>query len=130
MRFKVSTKFWGFQIIVIFCYFGLVVTLGVLLRGVGIRLAKKLRLDREKARPFECGFNPKRAPRLPFSLRFFLVALVFLIFDVELILIFPLVKAISLRGGVQRSIIIWVFLILLFLALIHEINQGRLNWAN
>jgi len=110
-------------------YLLVVVVLGVVLRGVGLGVAKKLSLDREKSRPFECGFNPKSSPRIPFSLRFFLVALVFLVFDVELVLIFPLVKRLRI-GGFSSWGLMWVFLILLILALIYEINQGRLNWAN
>lgn len=129
LRFKGSIKFWGFQITVLFIYLLVVVILGGLLTGVGLALGKKLRFDREKARPFECGFTPKRVPRMPFSLRFFLVALVFLVFDVELVLIFPLVVGLNMQSGFYRLALIWVFLLLLFLALAYEINQGSLNWA-
>lgn len=43
-----------------------------------------------KAIPFECGFVPNGDSRSPFSIQFFLIALVFLVFDVELILMFPM----------------------------------------
>ena len=56
---------------------------------VGVSLATSYRRDREKSRPFECGFTLKATPRLPLSLRFFLISIVFLIFDVELVLILP-----------------------------------------
>jgi len=58
---------------------------------LGVFLRKKASLDRERLRPFECGFSPKLNARLPFSIRFFLIALIFLIFDVELVLLFPLI---------------------------------------
>ena len=107
-----------------------VLIFSLILLGVGGFISKKEKFDREKLRPFECGFTPKALPRLPLSLRFFLIALVFLIFDVELVLLFPVVVRlsfgqpfISVAGGVT-------FLLALLGGLYYEANQGSLNWSN
>nr|WRM53551.1 NADH dehydrogenase subunit 3 [Paprides nitidus] len=93
-------------------------------------LSKKLINDREKSSPFECGFDPKSSARMPFSLRFFLIAVIFLIFDVEIALILPIVIIMK-----TSSILIWTtsttfFILILLGGLYHEWNQGALQWAD
>nr|ASY98060.1 NADH dehydrogenase subunit 3 [Empusa pennicornis] len=93
-------------------------------------LSKKITEDREKSSPFECGFDPISSSRLPFSLRFFLIAIIFLIFDVEIALILP-ITIITFNS----NIIVWtmtstLFLIILIIGLYHEWNQGSLEWAS
>nr|YP_009252451.1 NADH dehydrogenase subunit 3 [Caryanda sp. ZH-2016]ANA10345.1 NADH dehydrogenase subunit 3 [Caryanda sp. ZH-2016] len=92
-------------------------------------LSKKMINNREKSSPFECGFDPKSSARMPFSLRFFLIAVIFLIFDVEIALILPIVIIMK-----TSNIIIWMsssmfFIIVLLGGLYHEWNQGALKWA-
>nr|YP_010692450.1 NADH dehydrogenase subunit 3 [Cepora nerissa]WBV74603.1 NADH dehydrogenase subunit 3 [Cepora nerissa] len=92
-------------------------------------ISKKTNLDREKCSPFECGFDPKSLPRIPFSMHFFLITVIFLIFDVEIALIFPIIPTFSFT-----NMMIWFktasfFIIMLLIGLYHEWNQKMLNWT-
>nr|ASY98281.1 NADH dehydrogenase subunit 3 [Acontista multicolor] len=86
--------------------------------------------DREKSSPFECGFDPISSSRLPFSLRFFLIAIIFLIFDVEIALILPMTIILSCSNLMTWTLTSILFIMILTLGLYHEWNQGSLEWAS
>nr|QXU59924.1 NADH dehydrogenase subunit 3 [Callipepla douglasii] len=85
--------------------------------------------DSEKLSPYECGFDPLGSARLPFSIRFFLVAILFLLFDLEIALLLPLPWATQLQY--PTTTLTWTITIitLLTLGLIYEWTQGGLEWA-
>nr|ARH54279.1 NADH dehydrogenase subunit 3 [Curculionidae sp. 2 AH-2016] len=85
--------------------------------------------NREKTSPFECGFDPKNSARLPFSLQFFLIALIFVIFDVELTLLLPMINIILISDPLILSFMSTFFIMILLMGLLHEQNQGALNWV-
>uniref|UniRef100_UPI003D37A06E NADH dehydrogenase subunit 3 n=1 Tax=Acnodon oligacanthus TaxID=446776 RepID=UPI003D37A06E len=85
--------------------------------------------DAEKLSPYECGFDPLGSARLPFSLRFFLVAILFLLFDLEIALLLPLPWGSQLPTPVLTFFWAAAILILLTLGLIYEWVQGGLEWA-
>nr|YP_009473433.1 NADH dehydrogenase subunit 3 [Choristoneura occidentalis biennis]AVI57904.1 NADH dehydrogenase subunit 3 [Choristoneura occidentalis biennis] len=93
-------------------------------------LSKKSFSDREKSSPFECGFDPKSSARVPFSLHFFLITIIFLIFDVEIALIFPMISTFLSVNLIVWSKISYFFMIVLILGLYHEWNQNMLKWTN
>lgn len=87
-------------------------------------LAKILRArsnnDREKNSPFECGFDPKNNARVPFSLRFFILAIIFIVFDIEIVLLIPLPILNTIINTIQAETATIVFLVILLLGLFHE----------
>nr|QOJ44740.1 NADH dehydrogenase subunit 3 [Allobates aff. magnussoni AR-2020] len=85
--------------------------------------------DPEKVSPYECGFDPLGSARLPYSMRFFLIAILFLLFDLEIALLLPTPWAAQLLS--PSLVITWAFTILFLLTMgfIHEWSQGGLEWA-
>nr|ATD83344.1 NADH dehydrogenase subunit 3 [Leuconotopicus albolarvatus] len=85
--------------------------------------------DSEKLSPYECGFDPLGSARLPFSIRFFLVAILFLLFDLEIALLLPLPWATQLQSPITSLAWASTIILLLTLGLIYEWIQGGLEWA-
>lgn len=82
-------------------------------------------LDMERIRSYECGFEPRRYTRISFSYRFFLVSILFIIFDVEISLILPVPYL------MEREVGLWIFIlfiIILILGLLYEYMCGSLDW--
>jgi NADH-ubiquinone oxidoreductase chain 3 len=98
----------------------LAVGLSVFLIFINSLISKKIIQEREKPSPFECGFDPKSSARLPFSLRFYLIAVIFLIFDVEITLIIPLPIIYSVSRVKPFVILVAFFIIILLAGLYHE----------
>nr|CCI69387.1 NADH dehydrogenase subunit 3 [Metacrangonyx sp. 5 MDMBR-2012] len=93
-------------------------------------LGKKMKKEREKNSPFECGFDPFKKARSPFSIRFFLVAIIFLIFDIEIVILLPVGILMNYYLVSYFSLVTAVIIIILTAGLIHEWNQGALNWVS
>nr|QOD98283.1 NADH dehydrogenase subunit 3 [Hemignathus wilsoni] len=102
--------------------------LSILLTALNFWLAQ-MNPDSEKLSPYECGFDPLGSARLPFSIRFFLVAFLLLLFDLEIALLLPLPWAIQLASPTTTLIWTSFLLLLLTLGLICEWIQGGLEWA-
>jgi NADH-ubiquinone oxidoreductase chain 3 len=104
----------------IIIFFILSFTICTALIFINSTIAKKTSIDREKPSPFECGFDPNYTSRLPFSLRFYLIAVIFLIFDVEITLILPLpLINFNIKSPFPSTLTI-IFILILALGLFHE----------
>ena len=91
-------------------------------------VSSRFLMDREKISPFECGFDPKGSARLPFSMRFFLLAVIFLIFDVEIALLIPFPVFIFYGFRYLGFFCCFSFIFILVFGVFHEWNEGSLDW--
>jgi NADH-quinone oxidoreductase subunit A len=90
-------------------------------------LLRKLRPDAEKNSPYECGFEGEGPVRNEFDVQFYLVAILFIIFDLEVAFLFP--WAVSLgKIGVFGFWSMMVFLVILTVGFIYEWKRGALEW--
>nr|UPX88778.1 NADH dehydrogenase subunit 3 [Ernodes articularis] len=103
--------------------------LSLFIMMIAFILSKKKMFNLEKLSPFECGFDLKSPSRLSFSLHFFLIMILFLIFDVEITIIFSMIISMN-----SCELMYWFysnlfFFLLLLIGLYHEWNQKMLNWS-
>nr|QXX99482.1 NADH dehydrogenase subunit 3 [Laevapex fuscus] len=84
----------------------------------------------EKLTAFECGFDPLSMMRTPFSMRFFILVILFLVFDVEISLLFPLISMFSLAKTLFSLFLLTSFLTIILVSLFHEWNEGAIDWVS
>nr|QHB76949.1 NADH dehydrogenase subunit 3 [Hylomyscus endorobae]QHB76975.1 NADH dehydrogenase subunit 3 [Hylomyscus endorobae]QHB76988.1 NADH dehydrogenase subunit 3 [Hylomyscus endorobae]QHB77001.1 NADH dehydrogenase subunit 3 [Hylomyscus endorobae]QHB77014.1 NADH dehydrogenase subunit 3 [Hylomyscus endorobae] len=89
----------------------------------------QMNLYTEKANPYECGFDPTSSARLPFSMKFFLVAITFLLFDLEIALLLPLPWAIQSTNMISTTTTAFILITILSLGLSYEWVQKGLEWT-
>nr|YP_009450481.1 NADH dehydrogenase subunit 3 [Mus pahari]ARK36849.1 NADH dehydrogenase subunit 3 [Mus pahari] len=89
----------------------------------------QMNLYSEKANPYECGFDPTSSARLPFSMKFFLVAITFLLFDLEIALLLPLPWAIQTIKTNTMTAMAFILVTILSLGLMYEWMQKGLEWT-
>ena len=92
------------------------------------RLMAPQRPNSAKAAPYECGIVPDREPAERFPVRFYLVAMIFIIFDIEIIFLFPWAVIYRDLGafGLWEML---VFALAVFVSFIYLIGHGALNWG-
>nr|YP_009704338.1 NADH dehydrogenase subunit 3 [Macrovipera schweizeri]QEO33830.1 NADH dehydrogenase subunit 3 [Macrovipera schweizeri] len=85
--------------------------------------------DMNKLSPYECGFDPLGNARSPISIQFFLVAILFILFDLEIILLLPMPWSMNTNPTSTTTLMTSTLLMILTLGLIYEWLQGGLEWA-
>ena len=90
-------------------------------------ILKQRNYNIEKVSPYECGFQPFEDTRNRFEVKFYLVAILFIIFDIEIIFLFPWalnIDELFLEGIVGMNIFIYI----LTIGFIYEWKKGALDW--
>ncbi|MGH8533352.1 MAG: NADH-quinone oxidoreductase subunit A [Gammaproteobacteria bacterium] len=99
---------------------------GAVALGVGFALGPR-RADEEKLSPYECGFEPFEDARMQFDVRYYLVAILFIIFDLEIAFLFPWAVALKDIGLLGFSAMM-IFLAVLVIGFVYEWKKGALEW--
>ncbi|RYD87505.1 MAG: NADH-quinone oxidoreductase subunit A [Sphingomonadales bacterium] len=104
--------------------------LAALLLGLGSvlgRLGARRRNDPEKLSSYECGFEAFEDARARFDVRYYLVAILFIVFDLEIAFLFPWAVALP-KIGTQGLVAMGIFLAILVIGFIYEWKKGALEW--
>ena len=100
----------------------------ILIFLIYIILGNQVFLNLYKGTSFECGFNTFKSARVPISIQFFLLILIFLIFDVEIALLFPLLANVLNLFKILNLFSISIFLLILISGVYFEWFNNKLNW--
>lgn len=110
----------------ILIFLGVAAAIGALLLTLGLLIGSGKK-DDEKLSPYECGFEPFEDSRIKFDVRYYLVAILFIIFDLEIAFLFPWAVSLDVIGEFGL-IAMAIFLALLVVGFIYEWSKGALEW--
>ncbi len=110
--------------VLIFMAVGIVVGLAMIVLGF---VLSPHRPDNEKLSPYECGFEAFEDARMKFDVRYYLVAILFIIFDLEIAFLFPWAVVLD-KLGVVGLVAMTLFLGILVIGFIYEWKKGALEW--
>jgi NADH-quinone oxidoreductase subunit A len=110
----------------ILIFLGVAGGLGLLLVGLGFLFGPR-RPDAEKLSAYECGFEAFSDSRRKFDVRYYLVAILFIVFDLEIAFLFPWAVALD-QVGLVGLLAMAAFLLILVVGFIYEWKKGALEW--
>nr|AKM70072.1 NADH dehydrogenase subunit 3 [Myzus persicae] len=93
-----------------------------------ILINMKMKFNYNKSAPFECGFDPFNKSRIPFSLNFYLIAIIFLIFDIEISIILPMIMNFKISNMLYFNLMFSMFFMFMIITIFYEWKFGSLNW--
>ncbi len=106
-----------------------VLAVGFVVLSIGTsRLLAPRRPTLAKQAPYECGIVPTRGPARRFPVRFYLVAMIFIVFDIEIIFLFPW-AVLHRQLGLYGLLAVVVFIVPFFLSFLWEVAEGGLDWG-
>jgi NADH-quinone oxidoreductase subunit A len=129
-RAVVGTKRMIEQYFPILLFIAVGLGMGVALPLIGATLSRLLRVhhpDPEKLSPYECGFEAFEDARMRFDVRYYLVAILFIIFDLEIAFLFPWAVVLD-EIGTFGFVAMVIFLAVLVVGFIYEWKKGALEW--
>ena len=110
----------------ILLFLGVATAFGLVLLAAGFVFGRGAK-DGQKLSPYECGFEAFEDSRIPFDVRYYLVAILFIIFDLEIAFLFPWAVVLDKIGGFGL-LAMAVFVLLLVVGFIYEWKKGALEW--
>ena len=110
--------------VLMFILIGIAVGIGPIVTGA---ILGPHRWDSEKLSPYECGFEAFEDARMKFDVRYYLVAILFILFDLEIAFLFPWAVALN-DIGLAGFIAMMVFLGILVVGFVYEWMKGALEW--
>ena len=110
--------------VLVFLFVALVVGVVPLLMGSALGPSKP---DSEKLSPYECGFEAFEDARVKFDVRYYLVAILFILFDLEIAFLFPWAVVFG-QIGMRGFLAMMIFLAILVVGFIYEWMKGALEW--
>lgn len=114
------------QYVPILLFIGIAIAFSIVMISLGFLRGRKSP-DSEKLSSYECGFDPITKPRIKFDVRFYLVAILFIIFDLEVAFLFP--WAVNLKSiGSFGFWSMMMFLFILTVGFVYEWKKGALEW--
>ena len=100
------------------------------LKAFSYLISETTTLRREELSPYECGFEHYNVSRIPFSLRYFFLTLIFLLFDLEIVFMLFMPYYVLSHHHLVSLTVLFIFLLVLYFSLLYEWNDGTLEWLS